>query len=177
MLSEKLIFSLLKNNPLFSRLKDNNRKEWGYFHTIELYDLLSVLDRLETKSLIDLGCGTGLLLAQIRCERPYIYVRGIDNEPSLLEPGYDLADIKLGNILGITKEELADCDTIYTWCPFIDTDTTKMFVDVLHKAMNGQQKIVCLKNGNVPLNEILIESKLFKLEDITSESFQVFSKI
>lgn len=49
------------------------------------FDLLAQLDDIEPKTVVDLGCGTGELTAELATKWPLASVVGVDNSPEMLE--------------------------------------------------------------------------------------------
>jgi ubiquinone/menaquinone biosynthesis C-methylase UbiE len=68
-------------------------------------DVLAELERLQPKSLVDVGCGTGALLGAIVAARPGIRLYGIDLSPEMVA----LAQRRLGHQADVT---VADAETL-----------------------------------------------------------------
>jgi trans-aconitate 2-methyltransferase len=49
------------------------------------FDLLAQLDDISPKSVVDLGCGTGELTAELARKWPQAEVMGVDSSPEMLE--------------------------------------------------------------------------------------------
>jgi ubiquinone/menaquinone biosynthesis C-methylase UbiE len=70
-------------------------------HYFALNFMISTLDYYEIESVLDLGCGTGRAIRQIKSLRPDIRVLGVEPVQNLREVGYSL---------GLSPEELIDGD-------------------------------------------------------------------
>ena len=59
------------------------------------FDLLAQLDDIEPKTVVDLGCGTGELTAELAKKWPQATVVGVDNSPEMLEKSKAYASERL----------------------------------------------------------------------------------
>ena len=59
------------------------------------FDLLAQLDDIEPKAVVDLGCGTGELTAELTKKWPQATVVGVDNSPEMLEKSKAYASERL----------------------------------------------------------------------------------
>jgi ubiquinone/menaquinone biosynthesis C-methylase UbiE len=83
--------------------------------------ILKQLDSFQFHSVLDVGCGTGLLLEQIKTERPDVKISGIDISSGMLKVARqklgETADLKSGD-----AEELpwpdSNFDVVITSCVF-----------------------------------------------------------
>lgn len=173
MLSEKLIFL---STPENLTMRDNGT-EYKYYHNTELQDLVYILRTLQTKSIVDLGCGAGLLMAQVRCELPALNVFGFDNEDQLLDIAKQLIECSKKNIMDLSEKDIREYDTLYTWCPFKTFEVAKSFSVVLINCMHPGQRLISYDEGGVYLSKILESSE--QLQEIKNEcsNFRIFSKI
>ena len=178
MLSEKLMNIILYSSNETKRVsycsKGEEDSEWGYYHTLDLYGLNDILKELGCKSVIDLGCGAGLLMAQLKCINPDLLVSGIDNEPALVEIAKNFIPVKQGDIMNLSKENIRMFDAVYMWCPLKDKVKTKKFVAALIESLVKGQFVICSTEGDLPIMDALIDADAFYEVPQKSASFRVF---
>lgn len=134
-------------------LFDNTKKagkEYGYFvnSRTTLFTLTRVLN---IRSLVDLGCGAGVLIS---CLEDYIFkVKGYDNEKDLVDiankisRNKELAELK--DITKLTKDDIKNFDAVYFWEPIIDEKMATKFVKNLLKVMKKDQYIFYYNSGKI----------------------------
>jgi len=91
-------------------------------HNFALNLLLASLDYYEIRSVLDLGCGTGRAIRQIKALRPDIRVLGVEPVQKLRE---------VGHTLGLTSQELIEGDATRLQFPDSSFDLVCCF-GVLH---------------------------------------------
>jgi len=96
---ESLTRALISSRPDLKEVSfttKNDRKEFGYYPSPEytVIRISEILTALKAKSICDLGCGTGLLLAQLQVLQPDLKVMGIENEKALINFSQNILDLQ-----------------------------------------------------------------------------------
>lgn len=76
------------------------------------FDLLSALDGISPRTVVDLGCGTGELTAELAKKWPQASVVGVDNSPEMIAKSHPFASERL-------RFETAEMET---WSPMAPVD-------------------------------------------------------
>lgn len=147
--TNRLLQVLGRDSSSVGKLMNNTKggsKEFGYWHSECVLALDEVMRGLKCKSVIDLGCGMGLLMAQLQCLGEY-RVGGIENEKSLVEKAL-VYPIIHKDLLLLNKGDIENYDCLYIWEPIKDEKLSKRFVTRLVKAMSPGQHIIYRCAGN-----------------------------
>lgn len=170
-LMDRLFDNCLHLNSLFQGLK-NDKKEYGYYHSREVFDLHRILQKYECKSIIDLGCGMGLLMAQLHCLDSSYRVAGIENEKLLVNVA--IINARWKDILSLEPSDIQDFDCLYIWEPIKDEEQCQRLVNTLSKCMSSNQLLVCKCAGVT--GQYLIESDDFYPLCEEGTGFQLFKR-
>lgn len=82
----------------------NEGKEFGYYMSTNPF-LITILNRLKIKSMLDLGSGCGLVLKAISCFNHDIKVHGIENDEEYVKIAKSLCvETLLGDIIKLKKK-------------------------------------------------------------------------
>ena len=114
------------------------RDEFGYWANSSIGYVLVLMNRLNIKSICDLGCGAAFALKAIQVVDSHIDFYGYDNEPVLI----NLSGSNSCKVKDITKLERIDIDEkslLYFWEPIKDKEQCEKFVNNLANiAYKGQ---------------------------------------
>lgn len=154
--------------------KGKNGDEWGYYVSHNIGRLAVVLKKNKIKSLVDLGCGAGVLLRVLSMYVPYISLRGIDNEESLVSycNRFMNHSAKKGNILSLKREDIEHYQVIYFYEPLRSEKLAQQFVENLSKIVTKGQHIIYIPAGSI--GKFLSEAKNIKRINNTTGPWQMY---
>ncbi len=149
------------------KLKDTGgNTEFGYY-TNKNVCLPNVVERLGVKSIIDLGCGPGLVIKTLKQLNYVNKIKGFDNEAdfiSIAKGRYSNhnEEFTKKDITKLTKEDLEYYDAVYFWEPIICPITGKKFIKNLVKNLKKDTFILYYRSGqlHVPLEQAVEDGKL-----------------
>lgn len=158
--------------------KDNeNKGQWGYYLSQDIEKFLFIIDKLKTKSIVDLGSGPGLLLKAILLYNHKIKVKGYEIEDVFIEDS-QLLDLQnqifKQDILQLETKDIINCDTIFFYEPVADPKLAKQFVNNLSKIVIKGQWIIYNRAGYIGDN--LDKNKRFK-QYYSLNSYRVYKVI
>lgn len=150
-LMSKIGYTLYED--IYTTQKGEGRKEFGYYHSEgAALDIAELTDLLKLNSVCDLGCGGGLLLAELNALRPNLKLLGYDNERRWLnfaERMLGVTDVKELDLLKITKKDIKGFDLLYLWEPLRDDTLAKIFASKLESAMHKGQILLYRCSGTI----------------------------
>ena len=138
----------------------DQHKSYGYYIS-EDYIIPHIYEwmlRLNCKSFLDLGCGMNLLSNMLKQINEYfsnseIKFSGIEKNAKLIEYSKtffgDCIGVKEGDLLKITKEDVAHADVLYMYEPIFNKKLAKKFVNRLVRMINYDQTIILNSTGNI----------------------------
>lgn len=153
-------------------------KEYGYIINSNLAHLCETVKKLQIKSLMDLGCGMGILMKGILDVFPGLKIGGIDNEVLLTKiaesitqchtkTSFEVGDLTDMKDLGIDKYE-----ALYFYEPIINEEQVKKFVSELEKYTVKGQYLIYICSGKI--RYYLDKCSKFKLRaDISNSVYEV----
>lgn len=152
--------------------------EYGYIINSNLIHLCETIKKLQIKSLMDLGCGMGILMKGILDVFPGLKIGGIDNEVLLIKVAesitqrhtkinFEVGDLTDMKDLGIDKYE-----ALYFYEPIINEEQIKKFVSELEKYTVKGQYLIYISAGRIRM--YLEKCPKFKLRgDISNSVYEV----
>jgi SAM-dependent methyltransferase len=185
----KFLTNLIKNVPKYNKLEDinfhakvsgDNRGQWGYFVSRDVYPLLKLLERYNISSLCDLGSGVGIFLRALRDFAWFnLNVTGFEIEPLFVEIANDYFDVRTlkKNILLLKQEEIKEFEVLYIYEPFTSDEVRDNFFDnLLNIMVKGQLFFYKPANSSVDKYFSLVGDHRIKLVEDTID-FHVFRKL
>lgn len=139
-------------------------EKYHYYCSDCLKRVVAILMVIKSKSMLDLGCGTGLFGKVItlifKLYKKEFEFHGIEIEPQLLELANRTAihqswitenksSISLGDITKLSKIFVERFDTIYFWEPIIDRKLVEKFINSLEKSTKPGQYIIYRCHGKI----------------------------
>lgn len=181
-------------NPLIDKLigtaKGEDRDEYGYYissFTVIPW-IVAIMKHCEETKIMDLGCGMGVLMAQISAYNHEIKTGGIDNEKIFVEIAKILGvRAQQGNLIYLRGDMIKDYSCFYMWEPLRSSgsnDHTKAFVKNLALYTKMGDTIMYMPAGQI--GKLIEETKAFdemrflnkfKRSNKASCPFRVFRKI
>ena len=112
--------------------------EFGYWANSSIGYVLVLMNRLNIKSICDLGCGAAFALKAIQVVDSYIDFYGYDNESVLINlSGQNSCKVK--DIIKLERCDIDEKSLLYFWEPIKDKELCEQFVNNLSKiAYKGQ---------------------------------------
>lgn len=160
----------------------NNGRDFGYYITQNPASLIDLILRLKARSILDLGCGAGILLAVIKKfldnNGKYLKYGGIELNPMLCHMArhivYD-SNIKCKDLMYISEEDIEAYDILFMWEPIRDHNKASFFVDNLVSITHPNQTIVLYPSGSIQTH--LNNHKQIKSISNNNNQFKMFHKI
>ncbi len=155
----------------------DDHKAYGYFISRTVSELYLLLNELKVNSLLDLGCGMGIILkiltqlSEFDEERKQrLILGGIEIDETLVKYSKLIYEygVKQGDILKLSKEDIKGYDVIYMWEPLIYEEHIKKLHDDLFKLMDVNQKIIFCPGGR--MISYFENSKYFKSYNSTNKN-------
>lgn len=167
---ENLTRALISSRPELKEVSfktKNDQKEFGYFPTPEytVIRISEILTALKAESICDLGCGTGLLLAQLQVLQPDLKVMGIENEEALINFSHNILDLQTvftGDLLkmNLSNQIVRNCNVFYMWEPIHHPVVAKDFVIGLTEWLKPKDIIIYQSSGKI--GDFLTETQAYK---------------
>ena len=112
--------------------------EFGYWANTSIGNVLVLMNRLNIKSICDLGCGAAFALKAMQVVDSYIDFYGYDNEPALINlSGQNSCKVK--DIIKLERSDIDENSLLYFWEPIKNNEMCKQFVNNLANiAYKGQ---------------------------------------
>jgi ribosomal protein RSM22 (predicted rRNA methylase) len=138
-----------KSSPSDREKKKVTYDEFGYYYNAYAYELFSLIKHFDCKSIIDLGCGAGIILKVLLYLYPELRIAGIENEPELHQRAmkllnftnpsnsfhYNNENIALGDITSLDDMKICKkCDAAYFWEPISKEQKANLFINTLAKS-------------------------------------------
>ena len=132
----------------------DNEEMFGYYLTRCVDRVYFCLQMLGAKSMVDLGCGMGIM---IRILQEYggsdIKYGGIELNQALCKVCRQMTlydtKIKNKNLLDLTKDDVEKYDTLYMWEPIKDRKMGLQFVNNLVPLLHPNQTIILNSAGHI----------------------------
>lgn len=163
---------------------DMENGEYGYFINPNVLCLYKFIKKNNIESMIDFGCGCGILLLILRTLNHSIRLGGIDNEPAYIKASkfflyssYNI-DTKFGDICNVSNEELKRYQMVYFYEPFVSgTEKAKILAEkmVNNLIINAPKGMIInhLQAGSTIFEEFKKQKKyfdIFKNESLYSQN-------
>jgi len=130
---------------------------WGYKYITGIQKVIKVVDSIGVESVVDVGCGDGRFLAELKKSNPEIDVLGIDYSTRAIKLANAMnQDIEYvnKNILKNSIEENFECATLIEVLEHIPPSNVKKFLYKVSCLLSDEGKVVLtVPHSNQPVNE------------------------
>lgn len=180
----RFLETLVLNTDKYSRLvplmenvkKEDMKNRLGFSVSRDVYPMLKLLERHSLTSVCELGAGMGVFLKALTdFTWNELRVGGIELEPLFVEISklYLEIDVKNGNLLRLTREDIIEYECLYTNEPFKSSEFTFKFFDNLFNQMVSGQFLIYKPQSDF-YKSIYNDPRMRFVEDTIY--FQVFMK-
>lgn len=124
------------------RDKKHDADEFGYYISPNISSIYITIQRLGIKSLLDLGAGVGVILAAMNQLKGINWCEGVENEQCLIDVAFPNANVRKGDVLKLTEEDVTKYDCLYFWDPIKNTQMAEQFADNIRNIIRKDQYII-----------------------------------
>lgn len=131
--------------------EDGTQSEYKYYVSSCVVQLVQLLKHLNVNTLVDLGCGAGILCKALNMEG--IITGGYDIEEPLIKIAKRFNDdeyfrFAIKDITKLKQKDIVPYKAIYFWEPILSRDLCKTFINNLVSIVTPDQYIICRPSGS-----------------------------
>lgn len=188
-----LVQSYVIVNPLMEKFihtsKGENKDEFGYYisYPCIIPWVIAIMKHFKMTKVMDLGCGMGVLMAQIRASDSKIITGGVDNERIFVQIAKRLGVLaEYGNLAYLNPDMIKGYNCFYMWEPFCINgfnDHANSFIEKLALFTKAGNVIMYTPAGQI--GQLIEKTKAFdevrlvntyKKSNNISQPFRIFIK-